>query len=110
MGKTPTEPIDSEYKVYVRVMPAGNEAELELPAHATGEMIISSIINDPDFEATKIDPTTGDPYIWKIRSKGMGSEIPNNKSLYESGVKNGDTLVISPTLVAGFLSKNKILG
>jgi len=101
MGKTPAEPIDSEYKVNVRVMPSMNEAEFELPAHATGEMIISNIINDRDFEATKNNPITGSEYTWNIRSKGMGSVIPNNRSLYESGVQNGDTLVISPNIETG---------
>lgn len=98
-----------EYKVFVKIMPEGNEAELELPSEATGAMIIESLISDPDFDIQRVNPIDNRPYVYTLRSKGLGKEISKSKTLYEAGVQSGDTLILSPELVAGGGERGKMI-
>ncbi len=98
--KDQTIPIDTEYSVVVRILPQGEEVELELPAASTGKTIKDSLLDHPELNIPKTDPE-GNRYHFKLISKSAGKEISDDKTLYECGVNNGDTLLMTPTLVAG---------
>jgi uncharacterized ubiquitin-like protein YukD len=99
-----TMPIDSSesYKVVVRILPAGEEVDMELPATTTGKLIKDSLLGHPDLNIPKFDPEGG-PITYQLTSKNAGTQITDNKTLHECGVNNGDTLMLSPILKAGKL-------
>ena len=57
-----TQLYNNQFQINVRIMPQGMEVELDLPALATGEMIVEGLINNPSFNLARIDPTTQRAY------------------------------------------------
>ena len=43
----------------------------------------------------------GNPYTYKLVSKESGMEVVPEKSLFNLGVQDGNTLLLMPTIVAG---------
>ena len=99
MGHRTLEP-GQEYGVIVRVLPSGEELELDLPAEATGKEIIESLLEFDEINTPTHDPE-GNQIVYKLVSKNSGKEVKEDLSLFEVGVNNGDTLILSPTLIAG---------
>lgn len=84
--------------IVIRVMPAGDELDVELPVFATGKEIIEELLsqriaprNDPD----------GNPYVYKLVSKRSNQEIKEDKTLQSLDIKEGETIYFVPKLVAG---------
>ncbi len=95
-----TLPADTEYSVIVRILPKGEEVDMELPATSTGKVIKESLLDHPDLDIPKVDDE-GNLYSYKLVSKGSGKEIKDALTLYEAGVKSDDTLLLMPTIIAG---------
>lgn len=96
-----TIPMDTAYSVFVRILPGGEEVEMELPAASTGKMIKESLLAHGELNIPRVDPE-GSAYTFRLISKLSGKEITDDKTLYEAGVSNGDTLLLKPDLVAGY--------
>lgn len=92
--------LDQDYMVMVRLLPSGEEVELELPAASNGKAIKESLLEHEELNIPKMDHE-GNRYNYKLISKGSGKEVTDDRSLFECGVASGDTLLLSPTLVAG---------
>jgi uncharacterized ubiquitin-like protein YukD len=99
MGHRTLEP-GQEYGVIVRVLPMGEELELDLPAEATGKEIIASLLEFDEINTPTHDHE-GNQIVYKLVSKNSGQEVKKDLSLFEVGVNNGDTLILSPSLIAG---------
>lgn len=84
--------------IIVRVMPKGDELEVELPLFSTGKEIIQELIGAG--AAPRTDPE-GNPYVYELISKMSNAKIGEEKTLYDVGVKNGEILYLAPKLVAG---------
>ena len=84
--------------IVIRVMPKGNELDVELPLFSTGKEIVDAMIQDG--VAPRIDPE-GNPYVYELFSKLSYTKIEDQKSLYDCGVQDGETLFLTPKLVAG---------
>ncbi|GAB4416777.1 MAG: hypothetical protein OHK0039_26440 [Bacteroidia bacterium] len=91
----------SVINVIIRLMPGGDELDVELPLYSTGKEIIDELLNGD--MVPRNDPQ-GNPYTYKLVSKDSGLEIVPEKSLFSLGVKKGNTLLLMPELVAGRLS------
>ncbi len=91
------------YNVTIRIMPKGQELELELPSDSTGAEIINELLNHPDLNFDKKDPE-GNRYTWQLYSKSAAKSIPDNKTLWDCGVNDGDTILMSPVIVAASAS------
>lgn len=83
----------------VRIMPAGEEHELELSRFTTGGEIIDALIEN---EIVSKSDHEGNPYIYRISTKGSGVQLTNEKTLHDVNVKDNDTLMVIPEMVAGF--------
>ena len=94
------EQMHSTYKVIVRLLPSGEEIDMELPASSTGLVIKETLLNHPELNIPKED-ATGQRYTYQLVSKSSGQEITADKTLFECGVNDGDKLVLNPKLVAG---------
>lgn len=88
----------SVINVIIRLMPGGDELDVELPLFSTGKEIVEELLNSD--LVPRNDPQ-GNPYTYKLVSKDSGMEIVPEKSLYSLGVKAGNTLLLMPELVAG---------
>jgi len=95
-----TLPAGTEYSVIVRILPRGEEVDMELPATSTGKVIKESLLDHEELHIPKYDEE-GSQYSYKLVSKGSGKEISDAVTLYEAGVKDGDTLLLMPTIIAG---------
>ena len=106
MGHRTLEP-GQEYRVIIRILPAGEEHEIDIPVDATGREIIESLLEFDEINAPSHDPE-GNQIFYKLVSKNSGIEVKPDLSLFEVGVNNGDTLFLTPS----FLSKKtiKIMG
>ncbi|MEL7120631.1 MAG: EsaB/YukD family protein [Bacteroidota bacterium] len=87
-----------EISITVRIMPTGDEVEVELPLSTTGGEIIESLL-DANY-APKTDPEGG-PITYELISKMSNSKIGNDKTLQDVRVRAGETLYLTPKLVAG---------
>ena len=88
----------SVISLIVRLLPSGDELDVELPLYSTGKEIVNELL---DAEvAPKFDPQ-GNPYIYKLISKATGKEIVPEKTLHSLTIREGDTLLLTPQLVAG---------
>ena len=89
---------DSILQLTIRIMPQGEEVEIEIPNITTGKELIKYL-----FErnlAPRYD-TNGNPYIYELVSKKTNSKIYDDKSLKECFIKNDEIIYFMPKLVAG---------
>lgn len=84
--------------VVVRIMPSGDELDVELPVQATGKMIIGELLDAS--VAPRVDGE-GNPYVYELISKMSNTRISDDKTLEELGIREGETLFLVPKLVAG---------
>lgn len=84
--------------VIIRLLPGGDELDVELPLYSTGKEIVEELLNADLVPRT--DPQ-GNPYTYKLVSKDSSLEIVPEKTLFDLGVKDGNTLLLTPQLVAG---------
>ena len=95
-----TVPMDLEYKVTVRILPSGDEFEMELPADSTGKIIKQELLSHPELDIPRFD-NEGNKHSFKLVAKQAGREIGDDQTIYECGVNNGETLLLKPGIVAG---------
>ena len=88
----------SELNIVIRVMPNGDELDVEVPAYSTGKELVDGLLQNQI--APRNDPQ-GNPYIYELISKSKNVKIGENKTLSDAGITNGDTIYFTPKLVAG---------
>ncbi len=89
----------NDINIIIRVLPSGDELELELPLHTTVKEIIDELVSSGYVPGS--DPQ-GNPYSYDISVKGdTNKQIMPEKTLYDIGIKNESTLLLMPRLVAG---------
>jgi uncharacterized ubiquitin-like protein YukD len=84
--------------IVIRLMPSGDELDVELPVFTTGKEIIDQLL------AEDVAPRTdqeGNPYVYELISKASNARIDDDKTLYDVGIAEGETLYFVPKLVAG---------
>jgi len=84
--------------IVIRLMPSGDELDVELPVFSTGRDITEELLSAS--VAPRTDPE-GNPYIYEIISKASNVKIEEDKTLYDVGIREGETLYFVPKLVAG---------
>ncbi|MDX1908562.1 MAG: hypothetical protein SF053_16110 [Bacteroidia bacterium] len=82
----------------IRIMPSGEELDVELPLYSTGKEIIDELLNQ---QVIPRNSPEGDPYVYKLASKSLGGELSQEKSLFDMNIRDKDTLLLTPRLVAG---------
>lgn len=82
----------------IRLMPSGDELDLELPVFSTGKEIKEELLNANVVPRADQD---GNPYIYELISKSANVRIDDDKALDDVGIKDGETLFFVPKLVAG---------
>ncbi len=82
----------------IRLMPSGDELDLELPVFSTGKEIKEELLNANVVPRADQD---GNPYIYELISKAANVRIDDDKALDDVGIKDGETLFFVPKLVAG---------
>jgi len=92
--------VAQDIQVVVREVMSGIEFDMDLPVTTTAGEIIEAAINDPSLNIPKTDPA-GQPYIFELKCKETGGSIAENMSLSSAGVRNGNTLLFIPKLIAG---------
>lgn len=89
--------MSDEINVLVRIMPKGEELEIELPLLLTGQEIIDEILQHG--AAPRTDPE-GNQYSYELISKRTNTKI-DAQSLHDCGINDGEILYMTPKLVAG---------
>lgn len=84
--------------IVVRLLPSGDELDVELPVLTTGKEIIDRLLNED--VAPRVDQD-GNPYVYELVSKTQNVRLEDNKTLFDVGIRDGDTLYFVPRLVAG---------
>lgn len=90
---------DAIVNVIVREVMSGSEMDLELPLATTGREIIETLLSS-DVGIYRVDPS-GTPYTFKLTCKETGDTITDIMTLQVANVKEGYTLLLTPSLVAG---------
>lgn len=89
---------DQKVKVIIRVMPNSDEIDATLPVKATAAQIIKKLLSDPNLKLSKNDPQ-GNPISYVLHCKRSGKNVTD--SLEKAGVKDGDVLLLTPSVTAG---------
>lgn len=84
--------------IVVRVMPSGDELEVELPIYSTGKEIKEELLSAE--VAPRADPE-GQPYVYDLIFKRKNVSIGDTKTLFDLQIQSGDTLYLAPRLVPG---------
>ncbi len=84
--------------IVVRVMPSGDELEVELPIYSTGKEIKEELLAAE--VAPRVDPE-GNPYVYDLIFKRKNVSIGDTKTLFDLQIQEGDTLYLAPRLVPG---------
>jgi len=94
----------NEITITIRILPKGEELDVDLDVTTTGKEIISELIaagytpkNDPE----------GNPYVYELISKINNVKINEDKTLLDSGIQDGTIVYVTPKLVAGALQDLK---
>ncbi|MGK0366475.1 MAG: hypothetical protein ACI85O_003548 [Saprospiraceae bacterium] len=84
--------------IVVRIMPGGDELEVELPIYSTGKEIKEELLDAK--VAPRTDPE-GVAYVYDLIFKRKGAKITDEKTLYDLQIEAGDTLFLAPRMNAG---------
>ncbi len=84
--------------ITVRIMPKGDELDVELPVFSTGKQIAEELLSSN--VASRNDPE-GNPLFYELISKAGNVKIEDDKSLHDLGIREGETLYFVPKMVAG---------
>lgn len=84
--------------IVVRVMPSGDELDVELPRFSTGREITEELLTAG--VAPRKDPE-GNAYAYELVSKATNVRIEDSKTLHDLGIREDDTILFIPNLVAG---------
>lgn len=84
--------------ITVRIMPKGDELDVELPVYSTGRQIADELLDSN--VAARHDPE-GNPLVYELISKAGNVRIEDDKSLHDLGIRDGETLYLVPKMVAG---------
>ena len=81
--------------LFVRILPSGDELEVELPIYTTGkeikkELLNSGIVSTLDTYQNSVD--------YQLIFKRKNIVILDNKTIYDLGIENGDTIYLAPKL------------
>lgn len=82
----------------IRVMPSGDELDVELPVFSTGREIVQELLDANVAPRTDSD---GNPQVYELVSKASNVKIEDNKTLHDLQVRDGEILYFIPKLVAG---------
>lgn len=84
--------------VVVRVMPSGEEHEVELPRFTTGKEIREALLSEG--VAPRVD-AEGNHFTYNLVSKQSNVSIDDAKTLHDLGINDGDTILFIPKIIAG---------
>ncbi len=84
--------------IIIRVMPNGDELDVELPVLSTGKEIVEELLGAN--VAPRADGN-GNPYIYELISKASNVKVEDHKTLYDIGIRDGEIIYFVPKLVAG---------
>ena len=84
--------------IVIRLMPSGDELDVELPVFTTGKEIMDHLLSE---KAAPRSDQEGNPYVYELISKASNARIDDDKTLYDVGIQEGETLYFVPKLVAG---------
>ena len=87
-------------KLNLRLVKTNTEFELELKYSTTGSKLIERLLNAQELDLPRVDHNN-DPLIYRITCKQNGREIRDDQTLAEAEVKENNTLLIKPEMVAG---------
>jgi len=90
--------MEDNLNVIVRVMPGGEEHEVQVPRFTTGKEIVDALL---DNHVAKRTDAEGNPYTFKLVSKLNNIQLSDDKTLDDVGIKDGDTLLFIPDMIAG---------
>lgn len=85
-------------EVVIKVMPSGDEVNVELGMATTGKEIKKAIIGNG---AAPAQDNQGNLIAYELISKASNQRIDDEKSLENMNVTNGETLFMVPDLIAG---------
>ena len=88
----------SNLNVIVRIMPGGEELDVKLPRHSTGNKITEELLG------AKVAPSSdpdGNPYVYDLVTKRDNIRIEPDKTLHDLGINDGETILFIPQLIAG---------
>ena len=84
--------------ITIRIMPKGDELDVELPEFSTGKQIAEELLSAN--VAPRTDPE-GNPLIYELISKAGNIKIEDDKTLHDLNIGDGETLYLVPKMVAG---------
>ncbi len=84
--------------ITVRIMPSGDEYDVELSVFSTGKEIVEELISSD--LVLRNDPE-GNPFAYELKSKARGIKIEDHKTLNDLGIRDGETLFFAGKMVAG---------
>lgn len=89
----------SDYlKIIVRVMPGGEQLDVEMPRFSTGQEILEGLLEQ---EVAPRQTKQGEPLFYELISKTNNVRIEDHKTLHDLGILEGETILLVPDLVAG---------
>ena len=83
-----------DYKINVKILPSRLRLEMELPSIATGIMVIECLLQNKKLNLPKLDER-GSLLRYMLVSEGIGWGIDESKTIYEAGIRDGDTLILT---------------
>ena len=84
--------------VIIRIMPQGEEVEVELSGYTTGKEIIDELLQE---DLSLGQNGSGELQVYELVKKDTNTKLEENRSLFDIGIKNGDILYLLPKMVAG---------
>ncbi|WP_157974522.1 EsaB/YukD family protein [Lewinella sp. IMCC34183] len=84
--------------IVVRVMPGGEQLDVELPRFTTGLEILEGLLSE---NVAPRQTQQGEPLFYELISKTGNVRIEDHKTLHDLGIQSGETILLVPDLVAG---------
>lgn len=82
-------------KITVRILPSGKEVVVGVPTSTLGSELVHAILTKPDLNLSRRS-SDGTLLEYELVCKETGREVGFNATLSEAGVRENNTIVMSP--------------
>ncbi len=88
-------------EITIRLLPSGDEFEVDLPVYFSGKQIIDEFMKDAQNLDISTHDQEGNRLEYELIVKGKKDSIHPENTLQEAGVRDGDIIFLAPKMVAG---------
>jgi hypothetical protein len=96
-GNNPSAKVD----LLLRILPNNTEIHIDVPLSATGGQLLQKLLENASNFGIPTTDRDGNRFSFQLINKQAGREVSVTETLFQNGMRQGNTLLLVPILTGG---------